>query len=87
MEAFEAEVIRSKYLHAPEKNRLLRKSMIDLLVEHRPTNRTEFEEDIHFWIRDTVSKNDAEFLDDVLGLVSESIELQNSDRGATADST
>nr|WP_244542145.1 AAA domain-containing protein [Azotobacter beijerinckii] len=67
----DGEIIRRALPDVPEERRLLRAELLEALLEIRPRDRTEYQEQIPGYLRAATAPEEARFLDDVLGLIGE----------------
>ncbi|GAB3382576.1 DUF4011 domain-containing anti-phage protein Hhe [Azotobacter armeniacus] len=67
----DGEIIRRELPDIPEERRLLRPELLEALLEIRPRDRTEYQEQIPGYLRAATAPEEARFLDDVLGLIGE----------------
>lgn len=71
LELFEQNVISQEFPKTDPTKKLLRKEMIEQLVEKLPTSKAEFQEFIPRFMRTETINYEAKFLDDVLRIVAE----------------
>jgi very-short-patch-repair endonuclease len=69
--AFDKEVIREEFPKTDPNHKLLRKEMLDVLLEHLPTSKAEFQEYVPAYIRTGTVTYEAKFLDDVLAIIAD----------------
>ena len=50
---------------------LLREEMLNVLLEHLPTSKAEFQEFVPSYLRTGTITYEAKFLDDVLGIIAD----------------
>ena len=69
--SFDRDVIRSEFPKTEESKRLLREEMLNVLLEHLPTSKAEFQEFVPSYLRTGTITYEAKFLDDVLGIIAD----------------
>ena len=69
--AFDRDVIRSEFPKTEGSKRLLREEMLDVLLEHLPTSKAEFQEFVPSYLRTGTITYEAKFLDDVLSIIAD----------------
>lgn len=69
--AYDKTVIREEFPKTDLSQRLLRDEMLDLLLEFKPTSKSEFLEMIPGYIRSGTATYEAKFLDDVLSIIAD----------------
>jgi len=67
---YENEVILKGNGDIPDNQKLLRPAMLDALIEHLPTSKSEFLEVIPFYLRKETAPGQGEYLTDVLDIIS-----------------
>jgi len=72
---FDREVIRKECPETPEAKRLLRPSMVEALVEYKPTNKAEFLEYVPSYIRQATDASEGKFLEHIFEIINSSLEL------------
>ena len=69
--SFDRDVIRSEFPKTDESKRLLRDEMLNILLEHLPTSKAEFQEFVPSYLRTGTITYEAKFLDNVLGIIAD----------------
>lgn len=69
--AFDKDVIRAEFPKTDINQKLLRREMLDALLEHLPTSKAEFQEYVPAYIRTGTVTYEAKFLDDVLAIIAD----------------
>lgn len=69
--AFDRDVIREEFPKTNASQKLLRQEMLDILLEHLPTSKAEFQEYVPAYIRTGTVTYEAKFLDDVLAIIAD----------------
>lgn len=69
--AFDRDVIRSEFPKTEGSKRLLREEMLNVLLEHLPTSKAEFQEFVPSYLRTGTITYEAKFLDDVLSIIAD----------------
>lgn len=69
--AFDRDVIREEFPKTDPNHKLLRREMLDVLLEHLPTSKAEFQEFVPAYIRTGTVTYEAKFLDDVLAIIAD----------------
>lgn len=72
LELFDKEVISQEFPKTDPLKKLLRREMIEQLVEKLPTSRAEFQEFIPRYLRTETMNYEAKYLDDVLKIIADS---------------
>ena len=71
LEAFATDVVEREFSNTPRDRKLLRPSMIEALIEHRPVSKTEFVEKIPEYLRKSTEPAEAaRYLDQILKMIS-----------------
>lgn len=68
---FDKKVIRDEFPKTDPTQRLLRDEMLELLLEHKPTSKAEFQEVIPGYMRSGTATYEAKFLDKVLSIIAD----------------
>ncbi len=72
--AFDREIMRKELPEIPENKRLLRPAMLDALLEHLPTDRSEFLEVIPLYLRESTATGQGKYLDNILEVINLELE-------------
>jgi superfamily I DNA and/or RNA helicase len=72
--AFDREVMRKELPEIPDNKRLLRPAILDALLEHLPTDKSEFLEVIPLYLRESTATGQGKYLDNVLELINLELE-------------
>ena len=67
---FDNETIRKKLPNTPEENRLLSPKMLEFFIKFKPTSKQEFQKFIPYDIRDKVSSEEGQYLEQILKIIN-----------------